>query len=271
MKESYFDPDLEPEDSALPEVNAIPANELDTPSDTAAAKEVPAAAKWGLWGYDLKTLLLAGAAVIALLAYAFWPDEPPARALIPDSPASAQQEAKTEQDLHTSGKQDEELNSASPDGIPEPMPSRSLAEDPDRELIGLTGSVDNKEVSELKEYGEANRQAITLLNDRVKDSEKRLADIEAKLNTLSTKQALAPQKAPTSTTAHRVKNVSTAGSSGLKGWRINTVYPGMAWITHNGSTWSVQPGDKVNGLTIRSIDAERRIVVTSKGVIRQGD
>lgn len=58
MKESYFDPDLEPEDSALPEVNAIPANELDTPSDTAAAKEVPAAAKWGLWVMTLKRYCL---------------------------------------------------------------------------------------------------------------------------------------------------------------------------------------------------------------------
>ncbi len=271
MKDSFFDPDLEPEASALPEVNAIPANELETQSDTAPAKEAPAAPKWGLWGYDLKTLLLAGAAVIALLAYAFWPDEPPARALIPDSPTPAQQEVKTGKDLNSPGKQDSDLNSAAPDELTEPMPSQSLTEDTDRELIGATGSFDNKKVSELQEYGEANRQAITLLNDRVRDSEKRLADIEAKLNTLSTKQASAPQKGSTTTTAHRVKNVSAAGNSGLKGWRINTVYPGMAWITHNGSTWSVQPGDQVNGLTIRSIDAERRIVVTSKGVIRQGD
>ncbi len=271
MKDSFFDPDLEPEDSALPEVNAVPENEREPQSDKAPAKEVPAAPKWGLWGYDLKTLLLAGAAVIALLAYAFWPDEPPARALIPDPPSPSQQEVNTGQNLNSPGKQDGELNSATPDELTEPMPSQPLPEDSDRELTGTTGSFDNKKVSELKEYGEANRQAITLLNDRVRDSEKRLADIEAKLNSLSTKQAASPQKGTATTTARRVKNVSAAGSSGLKGWRINTVYPGMAWITHNGSTWSVQPGDQVNGLTIRSIDAERRIVVTSKGVIRQGD
>lgn len=271
MKDSFFDPDLVPEDSALPEVNAVPENEREPQSDKAPAKEAPAAPKWGLWGYDLKTLLLAGAAVIALLAYAFWPDEPPARALIPDASTPAQQEVNTGQELNAPGKQDSDLNSAAPDELTEPMPSQPQPEDTDRELTGTTGSFDNKKVSELKEYGEANRQAITLLNDRVRDSEKRLADIEAKLNSLSTKQASAPQKGTTTTTAHRVKNVSAAGNSGLKGWRINTVYPGMAWITHNGSTWSVQPGDQVNGLTIRSIDAERRIVVTSKGVIRQGD
>lgn len=271
MKDSFFDPDLEPEASALPEVNAIPANEVESPSDTVPAKETPAAPKWGLWGYDLKTLLLAGAAVIALLAYAFWPDEPPARTLIPDPPALAQQEVNTGQNLSLPGKQDGELNSAAPDELTEPMLSQSLTDHSDRELIGAPGSFDNKDVSELKEYGEANRQAITLLNDRVTNSEKRLADIEAKLNTLSTKQASAPLKGSPTTTVHRVKNVSAVGNSGLKGWRINTVYPGMAWITHNGSTWSVQPGDQVNGLTIRSIDAERRIVVTSKGVIRQGD
>ncbi|AZS59253.1 hypothetical protein C5E18_24355 (plasmid) [Pectobacterium parmentieri] len=271
MKESFFEPDLEPEDTVLPEVNTIRTNETETPSDTAPAKEPPAAPKWGLWGYDLKTLLLAGAAVIALLAYAFWPDEPQPQALTPDSPPPAQQEVNIGQGLNLSSKQDDELSSATPDGITEPEPSQSLAENTDRALIGATASVDNKEFRELKEYGEANRQAIKLLNDRIRDSEKRLADLEAKLNTLSTKQASAPQKVSTTTPSHRVKNVSAAANSGLKNWRINTVYPGMAWITHNGSTWSVQPGDQVNGLTIRSIDAERRIVVTSKGVIRQGD
>lgn len=99
MKDSFFDPDLEPEDSALPEVNAVPENEREPQSDKATVKEAPAAPKWGLWGYDLKTLLLAGAAVIALLAYAFWPDEPPARALIPDPPSPSQQEVNTGQNL----------------------------------------------------------------------------------------------------------------------------------------------------------------------------
>ncbi|EME5107774.1 hypothetical protein VYS60_004250 [Salmonella enterica] len=268
MKETFFDPDLEPEDSALPEVNAIPANELDTPAETEPAKETPAAAKRELWGYDIKTLLIGSVALIALLAYAFWPDEPPARALIPETPAPVQQEENPGQGLTSTSEQTDAVALASTEGMTQPGPSLPAAEDI---VPGNTETTTSSEAKELKEYSEANRQAIALLNNRVRDSEKRLADIESKLNSLGTRQATAPQKTSSTKTNHRVKSPPAVNNTGLKGWRINTVYPGMAWITHNGSTWSVQPGDQVNGLTIRSIDAEHRIVITSKGVIRQGD
>lgn len=44
----------------------------------------------------------------------------------------------------------------------------------------------------------------------------------------------------------------------------------MAWIARNGSTWSVQPGDVLQGMTILSIDTLHRAVVTDRGVINRG-
>jgi len=49
---------------------------------------------------------------------------------------------------------------------------------------------------------------------------------------------------------------------------LNTVYAGQAWIQDAERTYVVQAGDTVKGITIVSIDARERRVVTSQGVIR---
>ncbi|EJN3762391.1 hypothetical protein NPX08_005362, partial [Escherichia coli] len=56
----------------------------------------------------------------------------------------------------------------------------------------------------------------------------------------------------------------------LSGVKINSLYPGLAWVTWQGSSWALRPGDQFAGTTILSIDEQKREIVTSAGVIRQG-
>ncbi|HGM5420532.1 TPA: hypothetical protein ACKP1J_004972 [Serratia liquefaciens] len=250
MKEDYFDPDLAPDASLLPTDNTTATEELE-PSAPHVSDEKPK--KRQFFGYDLSTLLVAGAALIALTVYAIWPDSPPSRTFVPDE--GAQQVARPVVPASTS----EPVSSAAP------IPMTT----PESPALVVTDS------EEMKQYSAANREAITVLNGRTGNVEQRLAALEAQLHALAAKPVAQPPIPTTAGKVTPVKKVSHTPSKVSKptrvtGWRVNTVYPGMAWITHNGSTWSVQAGDVLQGMTIRSIDTQRRIVVTDKGVIRQG-
>lgn len=252
MKEDYFDPDLAPDASLLPTDNTLTTEDPEPPAPQTAEEN---AKKRQFFGYDLSTLLVAGAALIVLTAYAAWPDSPPSRTFIPDE--GAPQGAPHRQAVPVS--EPEPVASAPP--LPMALPGSSAPA--------------GDETEEMKQYSAANRQAITVLNGRTGGVERRLGTLEAQLHALAAKLVAQPSPPTAPAKMTRVKRTSRHPSTrfkttGVTGWQINTVYPGMAWITHNGSTWSVQAGDVLQGITIRSIDTQRRVVVTDKGVIRQG-
>lgn len=53
----------------------------------------------------------------------------------------------------------------------------------------------------------------------------------------------------------------------LTGYRVNTIYPGQAWIEAGGKTYLVEPGTLVDGIRVTSIDAVSRRVHTTQGDI----
>lgn len=53
----------------------------------------------------------------------------------------------------------------------------------------------------------------------------------------------------------------------LTGYRVNTIYPGQAWIEAGGKTFLVEPGTLVDGIRVTSIDAVSRRVHTTQGDI----
>ncbi|PIJ52159.1 hypothetical protein BL250_00515 [Erwinia sp. OLTSP20] len=263
MKENYFDSDLEPAASPLPELRPEPEEEV---SETLAKDENPKR-KRQFMGYDLSTLLIAGGVLVALLVYAVWPDEPPQRAFVPDHQA-APVEAPAE----------EEAPAAEPLPVPAPAPEPTQHTEP------VQPAAPPVDAQALQQASEANQQGISVLDGRVTDAERRLAELEARMKAMGT-GTTAPAKAAskpvkrtvvksTSASTHRTAAARTGTgnqrSTGVQGWRVHTIYPGMAWITHGGYTWSVQAGDNINGMTIRSINATARTVTTDRGVIRQG-
>lgn len=264
MKEDYFDKDLDPEETALPVIG--PAEDTDHEATTPSPpEEKEAPRKRQIMGYDLSTLLIAGAALIVLMVYAVWPDSPPPQVFIPDDTV---QPTPTE-------------HPEPPAEIPTPEVTDKDPLSPADMADTVLPSTTEKVTDEIRQYGVDNREAITALSSRVADVERRLALLEEQLrakqqHTAATVTAPRTPAAKSATTIQRAKRPgqsasATRSAGSVKGWRIHTLYPGMAWIAHNGSTWSVRPGDVLQGLTIRSIDTERRAVVTDKGTIRQED
>lgn len=260
MSKDFFDPDLEPEASLLPKETPV----VSADSDTAAGPEAPPARKKRqLWGYDLSTVLIAGAVVTTLLVYAVWPDTPPARTFIPDEPAV--QSAPPEPE---------------PEPVPEPIPEPVPEVTPQAPVDDAPPACTDTQAIRLS--SDANREAITALDARVTALEQRLKDAEARQQA----QASAPvvsasvkakpvrprvvrHAAPVASHVYAARSPQATGVS-VRDWRIHAVYPGMAWIARNGSTWSVQPGDVLQGMTILSIDTLHRAVVTDRGVINRG-
>lgn len=263
MKENYFDTDLEPATSPLPELHPEPEEEA---SETPASDELPKS-KRQFMGYDLSTLLIAGGVLVALIVYAAWPDEPPQRAFVPDHQA-----------VPVAAPTEEEASETEPEPLPVPAP----APEPPQQTESVQAAAPPVDAQALQQVSEQSLQGISALDSRVSDTERRLADLEARMKAMGTgtttplKVASKPVKpaAVKSTSTHRTAVARTgAGNqriSGIQGWRVHTIYPGMAWISHRGSTWSVQAGDNINGMTIRSINATARTVTTDRGVIRQG-
>lgn len=128
-------------------------------------------------------------------------------------------------------------------------------------------------IREGREFESANREAITRLSDTVRAQTKALAALQrqldgvsqenARLGNLLTVLAARPAEAATGLAAGR-KNTRSA----LAGMRLESLQDGMAWVSWQGRTWAVQPGDSLGGVTVRDINAAERSVTTSAGVLR---
>jgi intracellular multiplication protein IcmG len=122
------------------------------------------------------------------------------------------------------------------------------------------------ETEALREFSGANREAISLLHERTGVVEQRLTDMGQQLSTLASSAVTHSQASDNVSPARP----SSLNARNLPGWRIRTLHPGVAWLTWNGSTWAVHTGETLHGITILEINLEQRVVVTDKGVIRQG-
>lgn len=77
-------------------------------------------------------------------------------------------------------------------------------------------------------------------------------------------------KAKAPVASHSAKAPSKPISTTLvnKGFTLNTIYAGQAWIQDSEQVYVVQVGDLVGDMQIQSIDPKGRRVLTTKGVIR---
>lgn len=275
MTKPFFDPDLEPAASPHPTAGGNEPPEVpDTPESSVSSGKPVSSSKpqkkpREILGYDLKTLFIAGSAILAALAYLFWPDPPASLhgALISEANQIHDPTILTPQDTH----QYEIASSQEPVSVPPTIPA------PEPEPVTITADAPSASA--------ASELAVSELDARQSQSEKRIAELEARLKSLEqVQQATAPTSSPrksattnppSQSTVRKMQATRTPGSAeprtgnpSVKDWQINSVYPGMAWLTWQNSTYAVKPGDTVMGLTIRSIDAQKREISTSHGIIR---
>lgn len=130
---------------------------------------------------------------------------------------------------------------------------------------------------QMKEFGEANRQAIKLLSETVRTQGGQLSALEQQVSDLQAQVALASVKsAPVEKAAtvrkHAPPTPAPKQPSAVAGMRVNAVQADMAWIYWRDRTWAVQVGDRVgesaSSVIVTSIDARARLVHTSAGTIK---
>lgn len=146
-----------------------------------------------------------------------------------------------------------------------PEPVRPLPAEhplPDDETDAL-----NDTLAALRIHGEKTREGLTALARRLDALESRINELQK--HTVPVPTATAPSPQPTTTTTRKAPRTARSASP-LSGVKINSLYPGLAWVTWQGSSWALRPGDQFAGTTILSIDEQKREIVTSAGVIRQG-
>lgn len=128
-------------------------------------------------------------------------------------------------------------------------------------------------IREGREFEVANREAITRLSDTVRAQTKALTTLQqqldgvaqenARLGNLMTVLAARPAADASGHAAGRKTTRSL-----LAGMRLESLQEGMAWVSWQGRTWAVQPGDSLGGVIVDDINAAERSVTTSAGVLR---
>lgn len=125
-------------------------------------------------------------------------------------------------------------------------------------------AADQDAIENLRVYAENNRQGLTALDQRLRAVERQLS-LQAQPKTAQ------PAPVPAKATAAKPAATSqykTTRASGLKGAAVSSLYPDLAWVMYQGSTWAVRPGDRIGNASVERIDMEKREVITTAGIIR---
>lgn len=154
--------------------------------------------------------------------------------------------------------------------VPSPAPASAPAE-PD----SLAGEV-SRALNSQQVYSEKTRDGLKALSRRLDHVEQIVSELQRQRQRqepgITTTQTLAQTQAQP-TPAASVPRAKTTRRSAGQVWpghkaQINSLYPGLAWVTWKGSSWALRPGDRFAGATVLRIDESKREVVTSSGVIR---
>ncbi|EJF1949818.1 hypothetical protein M8A54_004210 [Salmonella enterica] len=157
-------------------------------------------------------------------------------------------------------------SSPRPEPSPAPQQVAPVTEElppasPSSETDSLAGEV-SRALNSQQVYSEKTREGLAALARRVGNLEQQITELK--------KQR---QETPVAVRQPAVASTVATGSASTKGWSghratINSLYPGLAWVTWQGSSWALRPGDRFAGATVLRIDERKREVVTSSGVIR---
>ncbi|ECW2964308.1 hypothetical protein F3X75_20690 [Salmonella enterica subsp. enterica] len=158
------------------------------------------------------------------------------------------------------------------DPLPAQQPDVPVTEDippsaaPHSETDSLAGEV-SRALNSQQVYSEKTREGLAALARRVGNLEQQITELKKQRQ----ERQVAVRQPTVATTASPAPKSSRASSSRAwsgNGAKVNSLYPGLAWVTWKGSSWALRPGDRFAGATVLRIDESKREVVTSSGVIR---
>ncbi|ECD9517179.1 hypothetical protein FNN87_22520 [Salmonella enterica subsp. diarizonae] len=135
------------------------------------------------------------------------------------------------------------------------------------ETDSLAGEV-SRALNSQQVYSEKTREGLTALSGRLDRVEQQISELQSQRQSLPSpvRQTVVTPVKPDP--VPKTRKTSSGRSWSGHNARINSLYPGLAWVTWKGSSWALRPGDRFAGATVLRIDESRREVVTSSGVIR---
>ena len=129
-------------------------------------------------------------------------------------------------------------------------------------------------IREGREFEAANREAINRLSDTVRAQTKALASLQQQIDSVAqdnlrmSKQLTVLSVKPTAGESNHAAVGRKGSRSAIAGMQLESLQDGMAWVSWQGRTWAVQPGDRLGNITVREINVADRTVTTSGGVLR---
>jgi len=147
--------------------------------------------------------------------------------------------------------------------LPEPaaLPSPLVAS-PGLSVSGRDEEQDAK-LASLRSWTANNREGLKALDARLRALESQIATLQAQRVPPAVKAQPVTHAAPRRNASPRHRS-----SSALKGAKVLSIYPGLAWVRWKGSTWALHPGDTLGTATVTAVDTAKREVVTTAGVLR---
>lgn len=140
---------------------------------------------------------------------------------------------------------------------PTAMPASAPSE------IGNATEVTQHAIESNRVFSENNREGIKALDERIRALERQVNALAQRPSTT----IATPQPTAAVRSANHGHRTGTKINP-LRGATIASLYPGLAWVNYQGSTWALRPGDRIGHATVQSIDTTQRQVVTTAGVIR---
>ncbi|HDC2132893.1 TPA: hypothetical protein O7X85_002492 [Salmonella enterica] len=137
---------------------------------------------------------------------------------------------------------------------------------PHSETDSLAGEV-SRALNSQQVYSEKTREGLAALARRVGNLEQQITELK-KQRQETPVAVRQPTVATTTSPAPKSSRASSSRAWSGNGAKVNSLYPGLAWVTWKGSSWALRPGDRFAGATVLRIDESKREVVTSSGVIR---
>ncbi|ANY18527.1 hypothetical protein [Bordetella pseudohinzii] len=225
------------------------------PAGTPGSAHQKAATKVGRWQDQVKPAHLLAAGVILVAVWVIWPllgagrtSSTQVALQSPVSPLSIEQQLPHAADL-----------ADAPEARPVKLRERG------EELSGEELQSIRSELAQQRDQ----LQALILGQQQLSD---KLALVMGQTKQLT--DAAEASKQPKAATAVAMRKPAAKPAVGkpassVAGLKVNTVYPGQAWIDAPlGKTYIVRVGDVVEGARVLSIDERRRVVETTRGFVR---
>lgn len=151
-------------------------------------------------------------------------------------------------------------NAPAPENTPARFVSHQTPEPEPVQPVVTTAAPLSSPDQDLYVWVQNNREGLKALDKRLRELTREVAALRAQQAAAASSLPLAPRPA--------AADVPSSTPAALKGATITSLYPGLAWVTWQGKTWALHPGDSLGSARVLRINTATREVITTAGILR---